>query len=128
LSGAGIVFVDRRRVIDEARLLARRMRAAHPELARIWLVGSFARGGAGPRSDLDLVAVVADTECPPRDRAARYAPVHPRAVDLTVYTQAELDGFGAKPPSLLRAALEHGIDLLAPDGGAGKEGGTSTGT
>lgn len=115
-SSAGIEWVDRRAVLEEARALARSMRERHPEVRRVLLFGSFARGGGGPRSDLDLVVIVDDTELPPRERAAHYAPLSARPLDLFVYTRDEVRRLAATtPPPVLREALVHGVDLLAEE-------------
>ena len=109
---AGIRFVDRQAVIQEARGLAARMRAEHPEIARVILFGSFARGGGGPRSDLDFLVVVRHTSLAPRERSYHYMPLSKRPIDLFVYTETELDRFEKDPPPLLREALGNGTDLL----------------
>jgi predicted nucleotidyltransferase len=111
LSSAGIVWVDRARVLDEARAIARRLREQHPEIQRVVLIGSFARGGGGPRSDLDLVLFVHSTPLAPRERPAHYAPASTRPVDLVVYTRNEVERMRADPPPILREALTRGIDL-----------------
>jgi predicted nucleotidyltransferase len=110
LSSAGITWVDRGAVIEEARELCLLIRQHHPEVRRAILFGSFASGGGGPRSDLDIVLVVERCDLDPRDRAARYAPASARPVDLHVYTIEEASRLGRTP--LLRTALERGIDLL----------------
>jgi predicted nucleotidyltransferase len=100
-------------VLTQARALAAKLRADHPEILRVLLFGSFAKGRGGPRSDLDLVVIVERTDLRPRDRAAFYTPLSPRPVDLFVYTREEVERFAGDPPPVLREALAHGIDLLA---------------
>jgi len=111
LPSAGIVWIDRARVIDEARAIARQLRDRHPEVRRVVLIGSFARGDAGPRSDLDLVVFVDSTPVLPRDRPAHYAPASARPVDLVVYTHEEVERMRAAPPPILREALSRGVEL-----------------
>ena len=111
MRSAGIVWVDRARVLEEARRIAQDLRAQHSEIERVMLIGSFARGEGGPRSDLDLVLLVRSTSISPRDRPTHYLPASPRPVDLVVYTRGEVDRFGATPPPILREALERGIEL-----------------
>ena len=91
--------------------MARRLRARHPEIERIVLIGSFARGEGGPRSDLDLVLFVTSTSLSPRDRAAHYVPASSRPVDLVVYTREEVERFRLAPPAILREALARGLEL-----------------
>ena len=113
MRSAPIEWLDRERVLAEARELAAEMKAAHPEVRRVLLFGSLAKGGDGPRSDLDLVVLLENTDLAPRERSAQYRPISSRPVDLFVYTEAEVARFrrcGAPPP--LREALEEGLDLL----------------
>jgi predicted nucleotidyltransferase len=111
LPSAGIVWVDRARVLNEARAVARALRERHPEIQRITLIGSFARGEGGPRSDLDLVVFVQSTPLAPRERVAHYAPTSARPVDLVVYTEEEVERMRQAPPPILREVLTRGIDL-----------------
>ena len=112
MSSAGITWIDRAAVLDEARDLARAIGRDHPEVQRAILFGSFARGRGGPRSDLDIVLVVERCSLEPRDRSCHYAPVSPRPVDLFVYTAEEVEAMAADPPPVLREALQHGVDLI----------------
>jgi len=111
LRSAGIVYVDRAQVLQEARDIAVALRRAHPEVLRVILYGSFAKGRGGPRSDLDVVLIVKHTPLPPRDRPAHYIPTSTRPIDLTVYTRAEVEALRAAPPPILRLALAEGIEL-----------------
>jgi predicted nucleotidyltransferase len=63
-----------------------------PELLRLGYFGSYARGDWGVGSDLDVVAVVEDSELPFNERGARW-PVEqlPVSTDLLVYTEREWD-------------------------------------
>ena len=108
---AGITFVDRGEVLALARELARAMRERHREVLDVILFGSFARGGGGPRSDLDMVVIVEDSPLSPRERAAHYAPLSPRPLDLFVYTRAEVERFRERPPPVLAEAPERGLRL-----------------
>ena len=109
MSSAGIEWVDREGVVEEARGIARRIRSDHPEGERAILFGSFARGRGGPRSDLDIVLIVTQTRIPHRERASVFMPVCTRPIDLFVYTAEEA---ARSNVPVLREALEHGIDLL----------------
>lgn len=111
MTSAGITFLDRDAVLREARALGRELHARHPEIERILLFGSFARGGGGPRSDLDLVIIVSETPLSPRDRLPHYAPASARPIDLFVYRRDEVEAMGADPAPVLREALNHGVEL-----------------
>jgi predicted nucleotidyltransferase len=47
-----------------------RIAANHPEVSRIVLFGSFARGDFGARSDMDLLVVLRSSDLSIRDRIA----------------------------------------------------------
>ncbi len=97
----------------EAREIAQRLtQALGPD--RIYLFGSYARGEAGPDSDLDFLVVV------PRSGKSRYA----RAVeargfvrdiwapkDIIVLTRAEWEKELKAPSSLSNTVLREGIAL-----------------
>ncbi len=62
----------------------------HPELLRLGLFGSFARGDWGVGSDLDLVAIVESSDKPFERRAVDWdLNALPGPVELLVYTRAE---------------------------------------
>jgi predicted nucleotidyltransferase len=81
---------DRRAVLDAARDWAAAAAAGRPELLRVGVFGSYARGDWGFGSDLDLVLIVDDTRRPfadrPLDWSVRDLPV---PSDLLVYTAEE---------------------------------------
>ena len=64
--------------------------AARPELRALGYFGSYARGDEGFGSDLDLVAVVADSPRPIHERARDWKTERlPVPADLLVYTADE---------------------------------------
>lgn len=70
---------------DWARGMARR-----PEVLRIGIFGSYARGDAGVGSDLDLVVVVRDSSIPFQARPAGWHVLDlPVPAEVLVYTEAE---------------------------------------
>lgn len=90
LSSPVLKWPGRAEVDGAARLLAARLAAAHPELARFGYFGSYARGDFGPGSDLDLVAIVRRS-----GRAFAERPLDfdlsglPVPAELVVYTEDE---------------------------------------
>jgi len=81
---------DRAAVDAAARVLARRLAAAHPALARLGYFGSYARGDWGVGSDLDLVAVVSESRRPFAERALDFDFAGlPVPAELLVYTDSE---------------------------------------
>lgn len=85
-----------RQVLCALQTWIRDRAAETPELLGAACIGSYARGDAGPGSDLDLVLVVSNA---PSDRAQRHAawPVErlPVPTDLWVLTAAEWDALPA---------------------------------
>lgn len=80
---AGSVLADLRRWVEDEV-------ARHPELLRLAVFGSYARGDSGVGSDIDLVAIVDDS----RERFDRRAlswrtETLPLPTELLVYTSAE---------------------------------------
>ena len=62
----------------------------HPELVRLGYFGSYARGDWGVGSDLDLIAIVRDTDTPFERRALTWdLNALPIPAELVVYTQKE---------------------------------------
>lgn len=91
-----------------ARMIADRIR---PE--RIVVFGSYAKGRASPRSDLDLL-IVTDTPLPPARRADDVRPlVAGRAVhvDIHVVTPEEVAEIGAEDGSFIASAIETGREV-----------------
>ncbi len=73
-----------------ARSWAERVRGERPELVQLGMFGSYARGDAGVGSDLDLLAVVRETEVPFERRAAAWDLNDlPVPSEILVYTVAE---------------------------------------
>jgi predicted nucleotidyltransferase len=105
-------FADRNEIIDLARTTARKMADRHPEVARVLLFGSFARGDYGARSDLDLLIILKASNQTGRDRIERflaYAPVYP--TDMLVYTEDELHARVSAGDAFLSGALKESIQL-----------------
>jgi uncharacterized protein len=115
-SSAGAVYLDREQRIEDLRAGARRAAARLPGVQRVILFGSLAAGIPTPRSDADLLVIVAESEHrEPRDRVPeilRALTPLPCPVDLFVLTTQEVARYTSEGNPLLREALEHGRDLL----------------
>lgn len=73
-----------------ARAWAARQADAHPETLAVGYFGSYARRDNGPGSDLDLVLIVAASDGPFTERAAKWdLRGLPVPADLLVYTADE---------------------------------------
>lgn len=114
LSSAGPRFADREGVLTLARETAARIAAAYPQVSRIVLFGSFARGDYGTRSDLDLLVIFTETGKSQRELLAellRFSPAYP--TDFVPLTQFEVDARLAEGDPFLSRAIGEGIVLYA---------------
>ena len=88
-------------------------RDVHPEIDRVILFGSLARGDAGPGSDADLLVVVSHTDLPFLERSVRYAPAGVGiGVDVFAYTHSELQEMLADRNRFISRAVSEGVELL----------------
>jgi len=95
-SSSVLVWPTRAEVDSALRRWAAQNQATRPDLVRVGCFGSYARGDWGVGSDLDLVAIVGDSDLPFERRALDWdvTPL-PVCADLLVYTQAEWDALVA---------------------------------
>jgi predicted nucleotidyltransferase len=111
-SSVRVIWLDREAAREAVREAARRVMAERPEVRRIVLFGSLARGDAVPGSDADVL-MVADTEARVVDRADPYVAYFRQphvGVEVFVYTPEEIARL-AEQPGLVRTALQEGIVL-----------------
>ncbi len=103
-TSAGVIWLDLDKRVAEVRQAVARASQRLP-LRRAVLFGSLAQGAATPRSDADLLLVIADSRYPrPRDRvpeAIEALRPLPCPMDLLVITEEEE-----------RRALEQGSSFL----------------
>jgi uncharacterized protein len=78
-------------VVDQAfRLWAQRVAQTRADVVRVGYFGSYARGDWGVGSDLDVVIVVEESECPFDRRSAEWdTSALPVPTDVLVYTLTE---------------------------------------
>jgi len=97
---------DRATVDAAARQWSHRIVTERDDVVRVGYFGSYARGDWGVGSDLDLVAVVRQSQQPFHERARRWDRSElPVPADLLVYTEAEwtaLDQRGGRFAEMLR--------------------------
>ncbi len=88
-----VYWLDKEGLISALEKKAQDALKRFPELRKVVLFGSLARGEATPRSDADLLFVVEEAG-PFLERPARYLPFFEDLgfpVDLLVYTEPELE-------------------------------------
>ena len=92
-SSVRIAWLDREQLVNNVRSLARALADARPEVKKVILFGSAAKGTSTPASDVDLVLVVESTSDRFIDRPFVYLPYFSDVglgVDLAVYTADEV--------------------------------------
>jgi len=111
-ASARVFWLDRTAAIGQLRKAARDLVEQRPEVARVILFGSLARGDAVPGSDADLLVVLTDSPLPFLERSAVYRPAGAGlAVDVFAYTRAELDAMLESGNAFIAQALREGIWL-----------------
>jgi len=112
LSSAEPRFVDREEILALARKTASRIAENYPQVRRILLFGSLARGDFGARSDLDLLVILKDSPKTDPERVAdllKYISAYP--TDIFPLTEAEIEARVGQGDPFLRRALSEGIIL-----------------
>jgi uncharacterized protein len=90
LSSSVLVWPTRAQIADALRRWASQMADEHPELQRLGCFGSYARGGWGVGSDLDLVAVVTSASDRFDRRAVSWNVTSlPVPADILIYSEPE---------------------------------------
>ncbi len=107
-------FADHDEIVAIARRLAHRIAAEYAHVSRVILFGSFARGDYGPKSDLDLLVVLLQSEIPIRERISELLKlVSEYPTDIFPLTVAELQSRIAEGDPFIAKALAEGILLHA---------------
>ncbi len=88
-----VLFADKERVLRELRAWAAGLKEKHPEVQKVGLFGSYATGTYGPRSDADLLILLAGSDKSFRDRIPEFLPAHISVpCDVFPYTLGEIEG------------------------------------
>lgn len=106
-----VSFLDRDRVVEELCRAAAQARAAHPEIVRVLLFGSLARGDYSAWSDADLIVVVRRDFQGVLDRAPYQIHTPVISTDTLVYSEAEFERLAADPASFVAQNLSGAIEL-----------------
>ena len=113
-----ITSIDRDALFAELGRSTERLSRECPEVLKVLLFGSFARGDYTPESDVDLLLIVSRTEVPFLKRSDRYRDFFlgiPLDVNLTVYTREEADRMLGEESSFLRRVSVEARALLVQD-------------
>jgi predicted nucleotidyltransferase len=101
-----------------------RLHQSHPEIERILLFGSLARGDAVPGSDADLLLQLRESDRPFLERGEIYQVGDVGVgVEVVAYTRAELAAMRARGNSFVAQALREGVVLwvAAEPGSSGSD-------
>jgi predicted nucleotidyltransferase len=108
LGSVRVISVDPENLAEELRRYVAALKR-RPEVRKVYLCGSRARGNHGPYSDVDLLLILKHDPVPKRnpvDRVPDYLPGRfPVGVDLFVYTEEEARN-SAFVQKLLSTAVE----------------------
>ena len=100
-------------MLQELRVAAHQMKAAHPEIEQVLLFGSLARNEAVPGSDADLLLVLSSSGEAFLERIPRYLPQGLSVgVDVFPYTRAEITSMLDARNPFIRHAMAEGISLV----------------
>ncbi len=112
LSSAGPKFVDREEIVALAESVARRLGESCRSVWKVLLIGSFARGDYGVRSDLDLLVILEEPAAgidERLDELLRLTPPYP--TDLLPVTRSEVEARLEAGDPFISRALREGIVL-----------------
>lgn len=108
---AEVTFVDREQVIRDLRQAVAEAKARHPEIARVFLFGSFVRGNWTADSDADLIVVVRKDFPTILDRSPYQIFLKSIPTDSLVYSEAEFEQLGRDPEGFLSQNLPTALEL-----------------
>lgn len=92
LTSSILRWPDAESVTGAVRAWAKREAETRAGLSKLGYFGSYARGDAGVGSDLDVVAVVADSDLPFERRGVEWDLLElPVPAEILIYTAAEWD-------------------------------------
>lgn len=108
-----ITYFDKAKVGDALKRYVASIRLNRPEVKRIVLFGSMARGDTVPGSDVDLLIILAYSDKPFLGRMTDFVPDRfPVGIDVFAYTEQEIEKMSAEGNSLVRRALAEGKVLF----------------
>ena len=106
-------FVDRSQVLALAKTMADQIAAARPEVTRVLLFGSYARGDFSAHSDLDLLIVLKGSHRPLTDRIGDFlADCTAYPTDVFPLTEEELRERVNEGNPFWTRALKEGVVLF----------------
>ena len=115
-SSSVLKWPDRSEVEEALRSWATRAAELHPDLVRLGAFGSYPRGDAGVGSDLDLVAVIEESEQPFERRAVSWdLSALPVPAEILIYTRKEWERLLSEDGRFARALRREARWLVERD-------------
>ena len=115
LSGSVRIFsVDYDALTKSLKETANRIRSNRPDVKRVLLFGSFAKGNYVPESDIDILIEVKDSPVPfleRRDAFVDYFTGLPFDLNILVYTEKELKKMLEEKNAFILAAIDGAVEL-----------------
>ena len=107
-----VFWLDRPEILRHLKEAAVILQQSHPEIERIILFGSLARGDAVPGSDADLLLVLKDSDRAFLERAGVYRIENIGVgVDVFAYTRRELEEMLGSGNAFVAQVLREGVVL-----------------
>jgi predicted nucleotidyltransferase len=106
-----VFWLNRKAALEAVRVAAGKLIGADPNVTKVVLFGSLARGTATAGSDADILIVLRDSDEPILGRTRHFADTFRDVglpVELFVYTENEIAG---DTSSIAENALKTGIEL-----------------
>jgi predicted nucleotidyltransferase len=108
-----IRYLDKPGIMKAISCLVEELSQKYPEIERISLFGSFARGEAVPGSDVDILIVLTDSDVPFKDRITKYMPSSfPVGIDVFPYTRSEIEAMLSQGNYFLKSAEQDSMLLF----------------
>jgi len=126
LNSSVLRWPDRDTVDRAVRVWARKLSETWPQLERLGYFGSYARGDWGVASDLDLVAVVRESDAPFERRSPAGLEALPVPAQILVYTEPEWRRLHEADTAFARTLARETVWVYARDATARGVGGASS--
>ncbi len=110
-TGAEVRFIDRDQVIRDLRQAVAEAKAAHPEIVKVFLFGSFVEDTWTADSDADLFVVVRRDFSDILSRSPYQIFTNSISADSLVYSETEFDRLSRDPESFLAQNLPAALEL-----------------
>jgi predicted nucleotidyltransferase len=109
--GAEVRFIDYDATLRDIRKAVDEAKAAHPEITRVFLFGSFVEGTWTADSDADLFVVVRREFVNIFDRGQYAIFASSIPIDSIIYSESEFERLSCDPESFLAQNLAAALEL-----------------